>query len=534
MFGVGYWVFSLRAHFTVEVPHSGGTYREGVVGQPRHINPLLSSGNVADSDLVELVFSGLLRYDREGNLQGELAEDWSVSEDGREFTFFLRRDLTWHDGEAVTIDDVIFTYEILQNPAYGSPLRKKWPAGVRLEKIDDVSMKVVLTEPVFGFLDNMTVGILPKHIWQSLSPDRFALSTYNLEPIGTGPYRYASSQKNEEGEFLSYTLKSFARYYEGAPYIKEFGMVFFFNEEDMVEAYRNKEIKGLYSDLAFGEEGPSEDIAKTLTEHMFRSPQYYVIFFNQTKNKALAYDEVRRALALATDREVLVDKIAGGEGVAIDVPFLPGTLGNKESEIQSVNIAEAENALEDGGWKRGEDGVRARGDDRLEFTILTADWGRMPSIAEELKSQWEGIGARVNVSTLDTYDLSQNHIRPKDYESLLYVQAPGLHPNLFSYWHSTQKDGDGLNLSLYSNKTLDESLEKLKTSVSEGDLSDRYREFREVMRDKNPAIYLMSATETYPVYKGVLGITDGIIVDYAGRLSEVSKWYINTRREWKQ
>lgn len=534
VFGLGYWMNAMYRHFTNEIPDYGGKYQEGMVGQPLYINPILSSGNPADSDLVRLIYSGLLQYDKDGKITNDLAEDWKVSDDGKEYTLFLKRDLTWHDGEPILADDVIFTFEVVQNPAYRSPLRQKWPAGVKVEKIDDYSIKIILQEPSLGFVDNLTMGILPRHIWDQVSPDRFPHSTYNLEPIGSGPYRYGSMQKSSEGDILSYTMKAFTKHNSGAPYIKEFTIFYYNSEEAMIDGYKQKEIQGMREVSKTGREllGTAKD---SLIDHEFSLPQYYAVFFNQTKSKPLSYDEVRQALALATDRNAVIQSAMQGKGVPVQTPFLPGDGAYRDDILQkSPNVAEAENILETAGWVKGNDGVRVRNGDRLEFTLMTADWEEFVPAAETLKGQWEAIGARVNISVLDTYDLSQNHIRPREYEALLYVQAPDSGPNLFSYWHSSQRDGAGLNLALFSNKTMDEVLEKAKVAINHEQLDELNRQFQNIFFEKNPGIYLFSPIRLYPVDKKIRGIEPQMVIEYSDRLGSVEKWYINTKREWKK
>lgn len=525
---------AMYRHFTVEVPDYGGKYQEGAVGQPMYVNPVLSSGNTADSDLVRLIYSGLFEYDEQGKIAGDLAEDFQVSEDGKEYTVFLRRGLTWHDGSALSVDDVVFTYEVIQNPVYRSSLRQKWPAGVKVEKVDNNSVKFILQEPFLGFLDTLTTGILPKHIWDQITPDRFAHSNFNLEPIGSGPFRYVSLQKSSDGDILSYTMKAFAKYHAGLPYIKEFTMLYYNSEEAMVSAYKQKEIRGM-REVSFAGEESLGKLKDSVSNHEFTLPQYYAVFFNQTKSKPLAYDEVRSALALAVDRTSIVAGAMKGKGIPIQAPFLPGDGAYRDDILQKApNVQTAESILESAGWLKGDDGVRVRNGDRLEFTLMTADWEEFVPAAELLKRQWESVGARVNISVLDTYDLSQNHIRPREYDALLYVQAPDSGPNLFSYWHSSQRDGAGLNLALFSNKTMDEILEKSKTVVSRETLDDLNRQFQDVFFEKNPGIYLFSPIRSYPVSRDIFGIPSHKVMEYSDRLENVEKWYINTKREWKK
>lgn len=533
VFGTGYWLVSLYRHFTVELPDFGGKYQEGCVGQPLTVNPLLSPGNPADADLVRLVYAGLFKYDKTGALVGDLAEDQQISDDGLEYTVFLRKNLTWHDGEPLTADDVIFTFEILQNPIYHSPLRKKWPDGAKMEKIDDTTIKFVLSEPSSNFSDALTIGIVPKHIWNQVNPERFALSTNNLAPIGAGPYQYVSASKDEEGNITAFTLRAFPGYHAGRPFIKDFSIMYYLSEDTLVEAYKRKEIKGM-RELPVSSIDALGDAKKTTRVYDFTVPEYYAVFFNQTKSKALAYDEVRKALSLVVDRGALLREAAGGKGVPVQGPFLPGETGYRDDVLQSTpNMSEAERILEEAGWKKGDDGIRVKNGVRLEFALTTADWGNLASSAQSLKTQWEALGAKVETQILDTYDLSQNHIRPKEYEALLYVQAPGSNPNLFAYWHSTQKDGDGLNLSLFSNKSMDEVLEKTKTATKEEDRAQLFAQFQDIFAQKNPAVYLYATVGLYPVSDKVYGIKDGHLSDFSDRFSDVSKWYMETRREFK-
>ena len=113
-------------HFTKEIPIPGGEYIEGVVGQPLYVNPVLAGSNDADADLAALVYSGLFKYDPEGKLTADLAENFEISEDKLTYSFHLKKDVKWHDGEPFTADDVLFTIQAIQDPAYKSPLRQSW------------------------------------------------------------------------------------------------------------------------------------------------------------------------------------------------------------------------------------------------------------------------------------------------------------------------------------------------------------------------------------------------------------------------
>ena len=184
-------VTSLYSNYTKVAPAFGGKYIEGVVGQPRFINPIYGETNDVDRALIDLTFSGLMMYDNKGNLVPDLAESYIASNDGKNYEFTLKNNIFWHDGQPLTVDDVIFTIKTIQNSDYKSPLRANW-IDVDAQKLSDNSFRLVLRSPYNSFLENCTLKIIPKHIWQNISPENFTLSSYNLQPIGSGPFQFVS------------------------------------------------------------------------------------------------------------------------------------------------------------------------------------------------------------------------------------------------------------------------------------------------------------------------------------------------------
>ncbi|MDP3697904.1 MAG: ABC transporter substrate-binding protein, partial [Candidatus Taylorbacteria bacterium] len=181
-------------HFTKPVAAYGGTIKEGIVGEPRHINPLLSQSD-ADRDLVKLVYSGLFKYNEDGKLLPDLAKSYETSPDELNYTVYLKENGIWHDGVPVTADDVIFTVQTAQNPDYGSLQRINWQ-GVELEKVNDQTIVFKLKNKYAQFLNNLTLPLLPQHLWENVKPINFALSEMNLKPIGSGPYQFRKLQKD--------------------------------------------------------------------------------------------------------------------------------------------------------------------------------------------------------------------------------------------------------------------------------------------------------------------------------------------------
>ena len=229
---------------TKAIPTYGGEYIEGIVGQPLYVNPLLSPSNETDADLVQLVYSSLFKYDGSGNAVSDLAESYDLSEDKTAYTVHLRKNVRWHDGEPFDADDVIFTINLISNPAYKSPLRGSWQ-GIETSLIDASTIEFRIKTPYVGFINDLTFGILPKHLWESTAPENFSLNSLNLKPIGTGPYKYSAIQKDSKDNILSYKLISNPDYFIARPFISKMTFNFYLDEESAVSALNRKEIMGI-------------------------------------------------------------------------------------------------------------------------------------------------------------------------------------------------------------------------------------------------------------------------------------------------
>jgi len=223
-------------------PAQGGTHIEGVVGRPSFINPVYANSDT-DRDLAQLIFSGLMKYDESLKIVPDLVKSYEIDEDGRVYKFFLKENILWQDEAPLTADDVVFTIQTIQDPDFKSPLRPNW-VGVEVEKISDLGIKFRLQSPYNSFLENCTVKILPKHIWENISSENFPLEIYNLKPVGSGPYKLKEIDQDKSNQIESLTLASNSLYHGQRPYISKVKFLFFNNEEKLEKAGRRKKIKG--------------------------------------------------------------------------------------------------------------------------------------------------------------------------------------------------------------------------------------------------------------------------------------------------
>lgn len=602
-------------------PAEGGIYIEGLVGSPRYIQPLYAPSNDVDRDLTELIFSGLMKYDEAGKLQPDLAEKYEILENGKIYEIYLKENLFWSDGQPLTAEDVLFTIKSIQDPNSKSPLRGSW-LGVKMEKISDLGIRFELKNESSVFLENLTLKIIPKHIWEGISPQNFPLAVYNLKPVGSGPYQLKNLSQDREGKIISLTLIRNPYYSERPPYISEISFRFFEKEEELIESWKAGEIKGF---------SPANLPNWTNLTNLYSLslPRYFAIFFNPQNSKALSEKEVRKALNYGTNKEEILEKVLSGKGHIVDSPILPEIYGFKApSKVYQFDLEKAREILEKAGFVESEAGPRvkiikkeaafqfksdlkfgSRGPEvkelqkclakdkeiypegiisgyfgkatkeavirfqekywedilkpfglekgsgevkektreklnevcfekpeeriPLKFSLALPNQAQLVEVANLLKNQWSLLGVELEIKTFEIQNLTEEIIRPRNYQALLFGEVLGSLPDPFPFWHSSQKKDPGLNLAIYENKEADILLEEARQTLEEDKRKIALEKFQDILIEDAPAIFLYSPDYLYLVSKEIKGLEVKMIVDPSKRFGNIEEWYIKTKRIFK-
>lgn len=530
-------LWKVNESFLVEIPADGGTITEGVLGYPRYINPLLPITD-AGRDLTSLIYSGLMKATPGGELVPDLASEYTISEDGMTYTFTIKDKATFHDGVAVTADDVVFTIAKAVDPELKSPKALNW-VGIEVKKVDSRTVQFILKKPYAPFLQNTTLGILPKHIWQNTSDEEFSFTNFNIEPIGSGPYRLSNIKRNSSGLPEFYHLVPFTKYTGKTAHLKDIYVRFYINEKDLINAYQDGTVTSINS--------ISPENASLLKKTGARVesaplPRVFGVFLNQNISPVLSNKEVRQALNLATDRKTIVEEVLNGYGTPIDGPLpkdsFSGETGLREPNLShDERIAAAKKILTDAGWALNDKGVMTKKVKKeetfLSFTLSTANTEDLSKAAELLQTQWKEIGADVKVKVYEIGELNQNTIRPRKYDALLFGEVIGRDLDLFAFWHSSQRNDPGLNISMYANSKADKLLETARTESDPEKRRLAVSAFEDEFYNDLPALFLYSPDFIYVVLQELHGFSLADITSASERFLGVNSWYVETDRVWK-
>jgi len=343
---------------TAIVPKEGGEVKEGVLGQPQFINPLYAYSSEVDKEITELVFSSLFSFDSQGNIVPDLVEDYRIGDNGKSIEFSIKENAKWHDNQPLTVDDVIFTLNLVQDPDYLSPLRANFQ-GVETEKMSDFKALIRLKQTYSGFFESLTnLKILPKHVWQNIPASQIMANTeLNLvSPVGSGPYVVKSVEQSKDKSIKSISLELNKKYYGEKPYIKKFEFVFFDKKEDLVNALKKGAV-----DLGLLETAGEYDLSqfKGSSLYLVKTPNYYSLFYNNAR-RPLDDEETRKALDMALNKEEILDKAIAKKGEIVNSPILPSFYGFNEPESPSTfNPDEAKNILKEQGFEE-KDGIMVK------------------------------------------------------------------------------------------------------------------------------------------------------------------------------
>lgn len=519
---------ALSNHYQTLKPVPGGIYNEGVLGHFTNANPIYATTDV-DATVSRLIFSGLLTYNSSGELMGDLASDYSVDGRGNVYTVHLKPNLKWQDGHPLTSADVVYTYQLIQNPDVKSPLQNSWQ-GIEISAPDDRTVVFKLPGILAPFPYSLTTGIVPKHILSDIKPADMRSADFNtIKPIGSGPFAWQTIEVGGNGDpehsQEKIALTPFADYALGEPKLQKFVVQAYADKDEFIDAINTNQLTGA--------EGLTELPSKLKSENVIQNNLTLLaanmVFFKNSSGP-LADSAVRKGIVLSSNVPQIMSNLDYGTR-QVREPILIGQVAYDRSLVQAGhNLKSAKTTLDAAGWKVdvGQSGYRTKDGRVLGFTLTTADTEEFRMVTKNLKQQWQEAGVKVEVQFLDPNDF-QSALANHSYEAILYGITIGHDPDVFVYWDSSQADirsANRLNLSEYKNPTADAALESGRTRLDPALRTIKYKPFLQVWQQDNPALGLYQPRVLYLTNVRLSGLTQAPINTATDRFINVHNWQI--------
>lgn len=526
---IGITLYQTRAlgqNYLVPTPASGGIYTEGILGTFTNASPLYAASSV-DNSVERLVFSGLFKYNQQNKLVGDLAQSYKVDKRGTIYTVNLKDNLKWHDGMPLTADDVVFTYQSIQNPDAKSPLAGSWQ-GIKVKKIDAKTVQFTLPSILSAFPYSMTNGIVPKHILDGVPPAQLRSLAFNTSrPVGSGPYKWEAIEvtgTNPEERQQQIGLVPNDDYNGGKPHIEKIIIRTFQDETKLANAFNKQELNAA-AGLSVMPEAAKKDLSARALNIPLTSE---VMAFFKTTSPIFSNVQTRRAIADATDLPQLLEGI-DRRVLPVSGPLLRNQVGFDNTIKQTTsNPQQAAKLLEEAGWKLNDSGQRFKAGQPLQFSLTTQKNSVYDYVAHVLKKQWEAVGAKVDIVSLEDNEL-QSVLANHNYDVLLYGIALGADPDVFAFWHSSQADPKSatrLNFSEYNSKPADRSLEAGRTRSDDSVRQRKYKPFLQAWQTDVPAVALYQPRYLYLVREPLFGFAPTMMNGGADRFNNVEDWMI--------
>ena len=498
------------------------------IGDASFLNPVLAQDS-ASSEINGFVFNGLLKYDKDLILVGDLAESWEVKEGARpEITFTLRPGVRWHDGRPFTAEDVRFTYQTIMDEKTNTVRRSDYELVDRLEVLDDRHLRVIYKEPFSPGLSSWTMGIIPQHL---LAGADINTTPFNRRPVGTGPFKFDEWVSDEK-----IALTANPDYFEGRPYLDRI-IYRIIPETSLSEIELLTGGIDLFSTYPHQYQRMSRD--PRLTLYRYPSLGYTYVGYNQ--NSVLFQDRrVRQALTMAINREEMITFILFGLGQQATGPF-PGHLWYSDPKVAPwpFDPARARRYLKEAGWEdRDGDGILEKDGQPFRFTLITNSGNEVrKDVGVLIQRYWRDLGIDVKLEMYEWSVFLKNFINPRHFDACILGWSLGVDPDAYNIWHSKQIK-DGFNFIGYRNPVADRLWEAGRREYQPDKRRQIYYQLQALLAEDQPYTFLF-VSDALPALQRKFQVAEKdpsgkivytpVKVGKAGLMHDLIKWTVPSR-----
>jgi peptide/nickel transport system substrate-binding protein len=507
-------------------PAYGGTYVEGVAGVPQYLNPVIAATDV-DEDVARLAFSGLTRTDQTGAIVPDLASSFRTESNGRIWTFDIRDDATWHDGNPVTADDVVYTVKLLQDRGYVGPYSDAF-RGVSVDRVALRTVRFTLPDVYGPFAASTTVPLLPSHILGNVAYADLPRQPFNVSPVGTGPFRVADVDARQivllRNDDFYRTRPARSR-----PFLDKVILRFYPDPSEALLALSRGEIDGVGG--LSSQDAERARSLKTSALYSLPTDNFVSLFLNVRPEKIVFRDRaVRQAIATAIDRGRVLQLAADGRGTVAD-EFVPSSSWAYVKDVTrySYSTEDATTLLDSADWKDHDgDGIRDKGGQKLAFTISTSDEPARTAAATEIQRGLNAVGMSVSVRSMPFGQLVDSVARQRAFDALLVEIAVSGDPDPYTFFHSTEVNDPGHNFSGFSTLPIDRNLEAARRTFAERERRDLYAPVFQAISREVPVVFLYFSDYLYAQSRQAQGLRIAPLTDPRERFWNVEDWYVRT------
>ncbi|KAA0257758.1 peptide-binding protein [Deferribacter autotrophicus] len=501
---------------TVEVKAYGDALVEGSIGDASNLIPILATDSASHS-VAGLIYNGLLKYDKNLNLVGDLAEKWEVSENKKIITFYLRKGVKWHDGAPFTAEDVKFTYKLIVDDKTPTAYDADFRLIDRVDVVDNYTVKVFYKKAYAPALSSWTISILPSHLLKGVEVTK---SPLQRKPVGTGPYKFLEWKSQDH-----ITLVANEDYFEGKPYVERYIFRIIPDTSSMFLELLNENIDlmGL-SPLQYTKQTENPRFKKSYKKYKYLANSYTYIGYN-LKNPFFADKRVRQALSYATPKNDIIKGVLFGLGEIATGPYKPGTIWyNRDVKRYEYDLEKAKELLKEAGWQdRDGDGILEKGKKKFKVTILTNQGNSTRSrIAEIVQQSWKKIGVDVEIRILEWATFISEYIDKRNFQVVILGWSIPQEPDLYDVWHSSNCRDKKLNFICYQNKEVDKLIELARTEFDTEKRKEYYYKIQEIFAEEQPYTFLYVPDALIALHKRFRNVKPAP----AGLMYNFIEWYV--------
>ena len=497
-------------------PAYGDILVQGDIGDASNLIPLLASDS-ASHNIAGMVYNGLIKYDKDMNIVGDLAESWEISQNGLVITFHLRKGVKWHDGYPFTSADVLYTYQVTIDPKTPTAYAGDFLKVKTVEALNDYTFRVTYAKPFAPALISWSSAILPRHI---LSGKDITKSTLARHPIGTGPYIFKEWVAGQK-----IALVSNPDYFEGQPYIDGRITRIIPDSATMFLELRAQNIAMMgLTPLQYTRQTENNLFKNNFNKYRYLSFAYTYLGYN-LKNPLFTDKRVRQAISYAINKNEIISGVLLNLGKPANGPYKPGTWAyNDKVKIYDYNPKKARELLHEAGWtKINSEGVLEKDGKPFIFEIVTNQGNETrQKCAEIIQRQLKEIGIIVKIRVLEWSAFVTDFINKRRFDSVILGWTIPLDPDAYDVWHSSKTAPEELNFISYKNPEVDEMLEKGRSTFDQKERKKYYDRFQEILAEDQPYTFLYVPEALVIIHKRFRGIQPAPI----GLEHNFIKWYV--------